>query len=64
MNRRDLFKQAGWGTAAGLLGFITSREAAHAETAAQPPPGLAPLKITKVRPILTAPQTRIRFVVV
>jgi mannonate dehydratase len=59
MNRRDLIKGAGLGTAAAALGLWKSRALTAAET-----PHLGPLKITKVRPILTAPHPRIRFVVV
>jgi mannonate dehydratase len=68
MNRRDLLKGAGAGTAAALLGLFTKPNRALAEAVAAPPAPasarLGPLKITKVRPILTAPQRGIRFVVV
>ncbi len=64
MNRRDMLKGAGLGTAAAFLGLLTKRDEALAETTAKANKGLGPLKITKVRPILTAPQSRVRFVVV
>lgn len=52
------------GTAASCLAFLAKQDQTLAETTAQAAKGLAPVKITKVRPILTAPQPRIRFVVV
>jgi len=64
MNRRDMLKNTGLGSAAALFGMLASKDQALAQTTAQAAKGLAPLKITKVRPILTAPQPRIRFVVV
>jgi len=72
MNRRDLLKGAGAGSAAALLGLLASPHAAFAGATEAPAPApappatprLGPIKITKVRPILTAPQPRIRFVVV
>ena len=63
MNRRDLLKTAGLGTTAAFLGLLTKDDQALAQTTPAATK-LAPLKITKVRPILTAPQPRIRFVVV
>ena len=63
MNRRDMIRGAGLAAGAALFGTAQHR-AGGAETAVQSPPRLGPLKITKVRPILTAPQPRIRFVVV
>jgi mannonate dehydratase len=64
MNRRDLLKGAGLGTAAALLGFLAKKDSALAQVTAKAAKGLAPLKITRVRAILTAPQPRIRFAVV
>jgi mannonate dehydratase len=68
MNRRDLLKSAGAGSAAALLGLLTRANPGLAQetnaVAPAPAPKLGPLKITKVRPILTAPQRGIRFVVV
>ncbi len=63
MKRRDWIKGAGAGTAAAFLGLLSPGKAL-AETSAASTKTLSPLKITKVRPILTAPQARIRFVVV
>src|SRR5262245_37017984 len=63
MNRREMLKSAGMSGAAALLGVFSKPDAAIAETTENVSRG-APLKITKVRPILTAPQGRIRFVVV
>jgi len=68
MKRRDLLKGAGLGTAAAFLGLLTKHDPALAQAATETPakvtPKLGPLKITKVRPVLTAPQRGIRFVVV
>lgn len=68
MNRRELLKGAGLGTAAAVLGLLDKSGVALAQTPAAPPakptPRLGPLKITQVRTILTAPQPGIRFVVV
>ena len=68
MNRRDLLKGAGLGTAAAVLGLLDKSGVALAQTPTAPPakptPSLGPQKITKVRAILTAPQLGIRFVVV
>ena len=64
MHRRDIVKGAGLGTAAALLGAWQRVGAADAETGTTGRRRLGPLKITKVRPILTAPQGKIRFVVV
>lgn len=71
--RRDLLRCLGAGLAVGCVGLSPSAiaaEAAVADAAAVPsarakPPGVGdPLKITRVRPILTAPQSRVRLVVV
>lgn len=64
MNRREMIKGTGLGTAAAVLGWMGGKEAVLAETTAQAGRGSAPLKITKVRTILTAPQSRIRLAVV
>jgi len=67
MNRRDLLKGAGVGSAAAFLGLLTNPAKPRPGPAPPPIPAtpkLGPLKITKVRPILTAPQRGIRFVVV
>jgi mannonate dehydratase len=64
MNRRDMLKGTGLGAAAALLGIAGRPDDAIAETYTKATKGLGPLKITKVRAILTAPQSRIRFVVV
>jgi mannonate dehydratase len=70
MNRRDLLKGVGTGTAAAWLGLLGRQDNARAgapEPASPAPPAsprLTPLKIAKVRAILTAPQPPIRFVVV
>ncbi len=61
MTRRDMIRVAGLGAAATVAGTLAREQQAIAETPAK---SLGPLKITKVRPILTAPQSRIRFVVV
>src|SRR6266498_3788977 len=63
MNRRDLIKTLGLGTAAASLGWLGKSEANSAEPNATPNKALPPLKITKVRAIQTAPQ-RTRLVVV
>jgi mannonate dehydratase len=62
MNRRDMVKRLGWGAAAGAFGF-SSQEEALAQSYSKATKGLAPLKITKVRSILTNPQGQ-RLVVV
>src|SRR5206468_2427893 len=64
MNRRDMLKGAGLGTAAAVLGLLAKKDDALAQTTAKSSKGLPPLKITKVRPILTSPQVGIRLVVV
>src|SRR3974390_923930 len=64
MNRRDMLKGTGLGAAAAFLGFTGNANKAWSEETAKANKGLGPLKITKVRAILTAPQPRIRFVVV
>ncbi len=64
MNRRDMLKSTGWGTAAAFLGWLPGKNNALGQTIDQVNKGQPPLKITRVRPILTAPQSRIRLVVV
>src|SRR6266404_3336512 len=64
MNRREMLKGAGLGAAATLLGIAGEANKAWSEENAKPSKGLGPLKITKVRTILTAPQGKTRFVVV
>ena len=59
-----MLRGAGLGTAATFLGLLAKKDQALADITSQANKGLAPLKITKVRPILTAPQARIRLVVV
>jgi mannonate dehydratase len=59
-----MLKTAGLGSAAAALGFLKSKTPAWAEAAASVPKGSAPTTITKVKAILTAPQSRIRLVVV
>src|SRR5687767_6133026 len=63
MNRRDSIKVLGLGATAGTLGLLPGGNAVGAEPAARRTRGLAPLTITKVRAIKTAPQ-RARLVVV
>ena len=63
MKRRDMMKGLGWGAAAGALGFFGRTDEALAQTYSKATKGLAPLKITKVKAILTNPQGQ-RLVVV
>jgi len=65
MNRREMLKGAGAGAAATLMGLLGNPNVVRSEepnSKAIKDPG--PLKITKVRAILTAPHPRTRFVVV
>lgn len=55
MNRRNLIKSAGL-AAAGTLGISSGNEDFVAKTYSEATKGLPPLKITKVKSILTAPQ--------
>ncbi|MBE7501049.1 MAG: starvation-sensing protein RspA [Verrucomicrobiales bacterium] len=66
MNRRSLLRLLGTAGTTGAAGLLLQPEALAAEPAPAAPtaPALGPLKITKVRPILTAPHPGIRFVVV
>src|SRR5437773_4370423 len=63
MNRRDWIKQLGLGATAGAFGVLSRADAFSAEPKVNAVKTLAPLKITKVRAIKTAPQ-RSRLVVV
>ena len=56
MNRRNLIKSAGFGIAAGALGIASRSDEALANEYAKATKGLAPLKITNVKAILTAPE--------
>jgi len=64
VKRRDMLKVAGLGTFGTFLGMPAGFGQGAAQTAESSSKALAPLKITKVRTILTAPQSRIRLVVV
>ncbi len=64
MNRRQMLKTAGLGSAAAAFAFLNSKTEALAEPATSAPKGCPPVNITKVKAILTAPQSRIRLVVV
>lgn len=66
MNRRSLLRLLGTAGTTGAAGLLLKPGALAAESApaATTTPALGPLKITKVRPILTAPHPGIRFVVV
>ena len=64
MNRRNMLQNAGWGAAAAWLGFSGRNESLAADAPAPGVPMLGPLKITKVRPILTAPRRGSQYVVV
>lgn len=66
MNRRHLLQRLGLGLGTAALAgspFLRRSQAAE-ETAARALRGSGPLKITRVRPILTAPQSKVRLVVV
>jgi mannonate dehydratase len=56
MDRRDLIKGLGFGTAAAGLGLFRPGNDASAQAYARATKGLPPLKITNVKAILTAPQ--------
>ncbi|MBM3333178.1 starvation-sensing protein RspA, partial [Candidatus Sumerlaeota bacterium] len=64
MERRDMFKETGLATVAGVLTFLRGQDSAVADADTQSAKGLGPLKITKVRPIVTAPRRGDRYVVV
>lgn len=59
-----MMKGAGLGVAAAWLGLWDNKGGTDGRVASDVGRGLGSLKITKVRAILTAPQPRIRFVVV
>src|SRR5947207_700095 len=63
MNRRELVKTLGLGAVSSTFGWPGRSNAVAAETSTQATRRLAPLKITKVRAIQTAPQ-RTRLVIV
>lgn len=56
MKRREMFKGFGAGLAAGMLGLFNRNNQVLADTYDQATRGLPPLKITKVRAIVTCPQ--------
>ena len=56
MDRRDMLKSLGLGTAAGILGVRPPDQSAMAQTYAEATRGLPPLTITQVKAIVTAPQ--------
>jgi len=56
MDRRELIKNLGFGATLGALGVLSKPDPAVAQTYSQATKGLPPLKITKVKAILTAPQ--------
>ena len=56
MDRRDMLKALGLGTAVGALGIARPQDDVAANTFAKATKGLPPLKITNVKAILTAPQ--------
>jgi mannonate dehydratase len=56
MDRRDMLKALGLGTAVGALGMAKSQDDVAAGTFVKATKGLPPLKITNVKAILTAPQ--------
>src|SRR6516162_6948303 len=64
MNRRDILRGAGLGAVAALLRIDGHLSKAWSEESSKPSKSPGPLKITKVRTILTAPQPRQRFAVV
>jgi len=59
-----MLKTAVAASGAALLGVLESQAAQSAEVDAKLKRGSAPVKITKVRAILTSPQSKVRFVVV
>jgi mannonate dehydratase len=64
MNRRDMIKGTGLGAMGAFLGLPAEAGQSPGPELPAPPRNLGPLKITKVRAILTAPQPKTRFVVV
>lgn len=61
LSRREMLRKGGMGA---LLALGAGSPMARGAEAAPSEPSMGPLKITRVRPILTAPQSRIRLVVV
>jgi mannonate dehydratase len=64
MNRRDMIKGTGLGAMGAFLGLPAEAGQSPGPELPAPARNLGPLKITKVRAILTAPQPKTRFVVV
>ncbi|MBM3854740.1 MAG: starvation-sensing protein RspA [Verrucomicrobia bacterium] len=64
MQRRRFLDLLTLGAAAGATSALTPRSRAAEVLAPRSPAGSGPLRITRVRPILTAPQSGIRLVVV
>ena len=62
MNRRELLVGAGLGGISALMASAGALVTQPAAPATQP--ALGPIKITKVRPILTSPQLGVKLVVV
>ena len=56
MDRRDMLKALGLGSAVGALGMVKPENEMTAHAYAKATTGLPPLKITNVKAILTAPQ--------
>jgi mannonate dehydratase len=56
MKRREVFKGFGVGLAAGMFGLINKKNEVLASSYAKATKGLPPLKITRVKAILTCPQ--------
>jgi mannonate dehydratase len=63
MDRRSLIRSIGFGAAAGAFGLLRSADSAAEEAYSKATKALPPLKIERVKAILTAPQ-RIRLCVV
>ncbi|MFC1693435.1 enolase C-terminal domain-like protein [Candidatus Latescibacterota bacterium] len=59
MKRRDVMKNLALGTAAGVSGILRDKNEAVAQTYSKATRGLPPLKITRVKSILTAPHNAI-----
>jgi mannonate dehydratase len=64
MDRRQVIQMLGLGGFAAMASRPHNLSAAEASATPAPTRGEGPLKITRVRPILTAPQSRVRLVVV
>jgi len=63
MNRRELLKTLGVGAGLSALGFVDTRSLKAAEATAAAAKGSGPIKITKVRTIITRP-ARVNLIVV